>query len=708
MTTHRLYITGLDCPNCAAGLVQSLKLMPQVRTAELDFSTAVLRVAGDLDDAMLTSKIRELGYDVREDTQPQAKTGFWRFAWQRRDSRLAIIGGMMIVLALMMRVLNLPSMMTKPILLGAMLVALLPIARSGLRDLWTQRNMTINLLMTIAAIGAVAIGDWLEAATVIVLFALGETLEGYTSDRARNSVRQLLDVAPNTALVVRGDQRMTLPASEIKIDDIMLVPAGERIALDGVVVAGTSSVNQAPITGESVPVSKTVGDQVWAGSVVGEQALQIRVTAISSDSVISRIVRLVEDVQQQKANSQRMVDRFARWYTPLVVVLAALIAVVPPLLGGDFNDWLYRALTLLVIACPCALVISAPVTVISGITAAARQGVLIKGGLHLEALGAIKAIAFDKTGTLTKGEPTVTQSRSFACNSDESCEACNRVLTLAASVEQASNHPIARAITKAAQQRELAYMPADSVVALAGRGIAGQLGDQRITVGSHALFEAEHPHDATVCAIIQEQEAQGQTAMLVCDGDGVRGVISVADALRPETAQVVHDLHAANVATIMLTGDNATVAQAIASQVKIDTVKANLMPEAKLNAIRELQAQYGAVAMVGDGINDTPALAAADVGIAMGGAGSAQAMETADVVLMADNLKRLPFALKVARFTRRLIWQNVTISFATKAIVMAFAVTGFASLWLAIAADVGVSLLVTLNGMRPLRLKAEG
>nr|MBP8252082.1 cation-translocating P-type ATPase [Herpetosiphon sp.] len=314
MTTHRLYITGLDCPNCAAGLVQSLKLMPQVRTAELDFSTAVLRVAGDLDDAMLTSKIRELGYDVREDTQPQAKTGFWRFAWQRRDSRLAIIGGVMIVLALMMRVLNVPSMMTKPILLGAMLVALLPIARSGLRDLWTQRNMTINLLMTIAAIGAVAIGDWLEAATVIVLFALGETLEGYTSDRARNSVRQLLDVAPNTALVVRGDQRMTLPASEIKIDDIMLVPAGERIALDGVVVAGTSSVNQAPITGESVPVSKTVGDQVWAGSVVGEQALQIRVTAISSDSVISRIVRLVEDVQQQKANSQRMVDRFARWY----------------------------------------------------------------------------------------------------------------------------------------------------------------------------------------------------------------------------------------------------------------------------------------------------------------------------------------------------------------------------------------------------------
>ena len=369
MTTHRLYITGLDCPNCAVGLVQSLKLMPQVRTAELDFSTAVLRVAGDLDDAMLTSKIRELGYDVREDTQPQAKTGFWRFAWQRRDSRLAIIGGVMIVLALMMRVLNVPSMMTKPILLGAMLVALLPIARSGLRDLWTQRNMTINLLMTIAAIGAVAIGDWLEAATVIVLFALGETLEGYTSDRARNSVRQLLDVAPNTALVVRGDQRMTLPASEIKRDDIMLVPAGERIALDGVVVAGTSSVNQAPITGESVPVSKTVGDQVWAGSVVGEQALQIRVTAISSDSVISRIVRLVEDVQQQKANSQRMVDRFARWYTPLVVVLAALIAVVPPLLGGDFNDWLYRALTLLVIACPCALVISAPVTVISGITA---------------------------------------------------------------------------------------------------------------------------------------------------------------------------------------------------------------------------------------------------------------------------------------------------------------------------------------------------
>jgi Cd2+/Zn2+-exporting ATPase len=411
-----------------------------------------------------------------------------------------------------------------------------------------------------------------------------------------------------------------------------------------------------------------------------------------------------------------MIDRFARVYTPGVVIFAALVAFLPPLLfGAPFysaldpaHSWLYRALSLLVIACPCALVISGPVTIISAITAAARRGVLIKGGAHLEALATVKVFAFDKTGTLTRGIPVVRVNRSIDCTTGQTCAACDDVLALAAAVERRSAHPLARAIVDAAQERGLdrTYAPAESVEMLAGQGVRGQVNGKTVTVGSHNLFDLEHPHNTLFCDLVSEAEAQGQTTMLLCDGDRVRGFIAVADAVRADSQAVIGELNALGLTTVMLTGDNPAVAESVGREVGVNDVRAGLLPADKVDAIREF-AQQGNVAMVGDGVNDTPALAAATVGIAMGGAGSAQALETADVALMADDLSQLPFAVRLARLGRRLIGQNIVFSLGTKLFFMGLALTGNASMWMAVAADMGVSLLVTLNGMRPLRFERK-
>jgi Cd2+/Zn2+-exporting ATPase len=484
--------------------------------------------------------------------------------------------------------------------------------------------------------------------------------------------------------------------------------------MDGVVTTGESGVNQAPITGESIPVHKTVGSEVFAGTINGSGALEVRVTRLAADNTLSRIIQLVEEAQSVRAPSQRLIDRFAHYYTPAVVLIALLVATLPPLLfnapfydTADSHGWLYRALALLVIACPCALVISTPVTVISAITAAARRGVLIKGGAHLEALGRVKAFAFDKTGTLTVGQPTVTISRSVDCDTGETCERCDDVLALASAVERRSAHPLAKAVVNAAQARGLAevYAPAEAVETLAGRGLQGRVNGKLVTVGNHALFEAEHPHSPNLCALVDSAEAQGQTSMLLCDGDRVRGFIAVSDRARADSRQVVSDLKSLGNTTVMLTGDNAAVAQAIGREVGVDDVRAGLMPADKVDAVKALMQTYDSIAMVGDGVNDTPALAAATVGIAMGGAGSAQALETADIALMADDLRQLPFAVRLSRFARRLIVQNITLSFGMKLAFMVLALVGGASLWAAILADVGMSLVVTLNGMRPLKLK---
>jgi Cd2+/Zn2+-exporting ATPase len=501
---------------------------------------------------------------------------------------------------------------------------------------------------------------------------------------------------------------------ELAADDLILVKPGERLPADGVISKGESGINQAPVTGESMPVNKGVGADVFAGTINGAGALEIRVTRATADNTINRIIRMVEEAQSVRAPSQRTVDQIARVYTPIVTVVAAAIAILPPLLFnqpfydvGSEHGWLYRALSLLVIACPCALVISTPVTVISAIASAARRGVLIKGGAHLEALATVKAFAFDKTGTLTTGKPVVMATRAADCETGEDCSRCDDVLALANAVERRSTHPLAKAVTQAAANRGLdkVYAPAEAVESLAGRGVQGKIRGKTVTVGSHALFDAEYPHNEAFCNIVHDAEARGETTMMVSVGEKVRGYIGVADALRPESAEAVRELRSLGQKTVMLTGDNATVAKNIAAQVGVDDVRAQLLPEDKVTAVEALLRDYGSVAMVGDGINDTPALAAATVGIAMGGAGSGQALETADVALMGDDLRQLPFALGVAKFARQLIRQNVGISFGVKLLFLGLALFGATSLWLAILADVGTSLLVTLNGMRVLRQK---
>jgi Zn2+/Cd2+-exporting ATPase len=720
----------MDCADCARNLEKGISRLDDVQAASVDFATGKLRLRGTATPEALQQRAAALGYRLDDGEAPAAHSeplksggvvGFWWYLLSRWETRLALVGGLIILLATLARFL-LPADTSTLVTLAyslALIVAVYPIARSGLRTLFINRDFNINLLMTIAAGGALIIGEHLEAATVIFLFAIGEALEGYTADRARGSLRELLALAPARAIRLSGDPALLrveeeVPVEALRVGDTILVKPGERIPMDGRVLRGESGVNQAPITGESIPAHKERGHAVFAGTVNGDGALEIEVTHLAADNTLNRIIRLVEEAQSVRAPSQRVIDRFARVYTPAVVVAAALVATVPPLVfGAPFYDtaagpgWLYRALALLVIACPCALVISTPVTIISAITAAARRGVLIKGGAHLEALGRIRVVAFDKTGTLTQGEPVVTQYRSVECQTGQGCAHCDDLLALAAAVERRSAHPLAQAVVDAAEARGVGdlYAPAEAVESLAGRGVRGMVAGRRVTIGSHQLFDERYPHSDEVCAWVRQAEADGQTTMLL-EADGqVCGFVAVADQPRADSRDVIGELQRLGLETVMLTGDNAAVAGAVGAIVGVDDVRSGLLPEDKVAAVRGLLAEHEQVAMVGDGINDTPALAAATVGVAMGGAGSAQALETADIALMADDLKQLPYAVRLARLARTLIRQNVALSLALKLVFMILALLGGATMWMAVLADVGMSLAVTLNGMRPLRQK---
>ncbi len=735
MSSKTYRVQGMDCANCAREVENGVARLEGVDFVTVDFASTLMRLEGDVPFDVLQARVRALGKSlVAPDAVPADTTrrgglaGFIEYLLLRQETRLALVGGALVIISLLLGLLGLPEALVNGVTIAGMGVTLLPILKSGVNGLRINREFNINLLMSIAAFGAVFIGEYLEAATVIFLFAIGEALEGYTADRARASIRSLMSIAPPVAIRLRraaisapGDNFIpllinapeTVNVADLLVDDVLLVKPGERIPMDGVVLAGMSAVDQAPITGESLPVAKAPGAEVFAGTINGDGALEIRVTRLAADNTLSRIIQLVEQAQSVRAPSQRVIDRFAHYYTPGVVIAALLTATVPPLLfNAPFHNladgtqgWLYRALELLVIACPCSLVISTPVTIISAITAAARRGILVKGGAYLEALAGIRAVAFDKTGTLTEGKPVVLQTRSVECFSADGCDRCDEVLALAAAVEQGSAHPLAKAVQQAAEQRGLMqrYAPAQGVVALAGQGVRGQVNGQAVSVGSHQWFDAELPHSAEVCGWVAQAEAQGQTTMLLAQGEAVRGFIALADKPRSQSAAVIRALRDEGIHTIMLTGDNPAAAQAVAASIGLDTVRAGLLPADKVTAVNHLRDEHGSVAMVGDGINDTPALAAATVGIAMGGAGSAQALETADVVLMSDDLSQLPFAIRLARFARHLIRQNIVVSITLKLAVILLALAGGATLWLAVLADVGMSLLVTLNGMRPLR-----
>jgi Zn2+/Cd2+-exporting ATPase len=584
--------------------------------------------------------------------------------------------------------------------LPAIVVGGWPIARRG----WQRARagaLDMNVLMTVAVLGAMGIGEWGEGAATVVLFSAAQWLEGRSLERARRAIAGLMGLAPDRAVVLRDGVEVHLTSAEVARGETLLVSPGARLPLDGVVLDGRSEVDQSPLTGESMPVAKEPGDSVFAGSINGSGALSVRVTRRAAETTLARILRRVEEAQASRAPSQGFVDAFARVYTPAVIALALLAAVVPPLLGwGTLGEWSYRALVLLVIACPCALVISTPVSIVSALTAASRRGVLVKGGAHLEELGRVRAVVFDKTGTLTRGAPEVTDVLAVDGLQPE------RVLALAAAVEARAAHPLGTAVVAHAQRLGLAAAAAVDVTELPGRGVRGMVEGQEILVGSHRLFDERGLCDHRLDASLARLEAEGKTAVLVGRASapaGVLGALAVADGLRPEAREAVQALAADGIAVAMLTGDNARTAAAIASQLGIPSATSDLLPEDKVERVLELQRTLGPVAMVGDGVNDAPALAAAAVGVAMGRRGSDVALETAAVALMSDDLRLVPGVMRLGRATRAVIRQNVAVSLAVKGLVLALALLGWGSLWAAVAADMGASLLVIANGTRLLR-----
>ena len=685
-------VQGISCLDCAQKFEQAVRQLPGVVQAALNPLSGKLSVTGTADLAAIRRLGSEEGYAVdpfAAATDPLVLRQSGSELWRAIGSAVALVAGFSL------EKLAGPQSLYLTLYVAAILLGGWGNFRKAVRAL-PRGNFNMSVLMSAAVIGAVAIGQYEEAASVAFLYAVSELLESWTMDKARRSLRELIELAPGVARIRRDGEEQNIHVTEIVTGDIMIVRPGDRIAMDGVIVGGKSSVNQAPITGESAPVDKKPDDEVFAGTLNGPGALEVSVTKLVQDTTLARIIRLVESAQAERAPSQAFVDRFAAVYTPVVLTLAVGIALLPPLVWGyQWTEWIYRALALLVVACPCALVVSTPVAIVSAIAAAARQGVLIKGGLYLEAVGTLQAIAFDKTGTLTRGEPEVTDV--IATADWQQAE----LLGKAADVEAWSEHPLAAAIVRAAEQQGHVVTPAEDFLAIVGRGGRATVAEELLYIGNSQLFDERGADLSLATDEINRLQQAGKTVMIVGTAETVMGLIAVADTVRPDSAATIKALKKAGIQhVIMLTGDNQKTAQAIAAQVGLDEIRAELLPEDKLAAIKELLAKYGQVAMVGDGINDAPALALSTVGIAMGGAGSATALEAADIVLMADDLKNLPFTIQLSRRALQIIRQNIGFSIAIKVVAVLAVFPGWLTLWLAILADMGATLLVTLNSLR--------
>ncbi len=628
---------------------------------------------------------------------------------ENSDSRAVTVSlavsGVLVGVGLLLHWLELgPALLATGVFVAAIVGGgwmLLPGAWAAVRSM----RPNISSLMVIAVVGASVIGEWAEAATVVFLFGIAEWLEGWADRRARRAVEALLEIAPTNATVKRDGEFDDVPVADVRVDETVAVKSGMNIPLDGEVLTGESSVNQAPITGESVPVEKKKGDTVFAGTVNGEGALEIRVTKVAGDTTLARIIRLVKEAQEQKAPTQRFVDVFARYYTPAVTVVALLIFLIPPLfVGGEWSQWLYRACVLLIIACPCALVISTPVSIVAGLTALAKRGVLVKGGAHLESIARLKALAVDKTGTITEGKPQVQGVEIVGRVVD------SEVLRIAAAIDVHSSHPLAKAIVEHAHNRRIDFPRGENYQARSGRGAEGVIEGHAYFVGNHRFT-----HELGVCSEEIERrlsaiESKGQSVIVVghrphgdCAGEAL-GVIEVGDTVRTNAAEAIRALHAAGITSVvMLSGDNQRTADSIAKQVGIDEARGDLLPADKVAAVKALREKHGSVGMVGDGVNDAPAMATATIGIAMGGVGTDAAIETADVTLMTDDLGKIAETIRLGRRTLGIIRFNITFALALKAIFLVLTLIGHASLWLAILADTGATLLVVANSLRLLR-----
>lgn len=690
-------------------MAKSVRRIPGVIFADVNFASGLLVVEYDPETDPLQRAvevvrsaghgIERLGFPGGAEGHSPTTPGWWAIHAHTVSTASA---GALIVLAWILE--KAAPGWTDGASVAAFAAAILVGGLLVFRRAWVSlsaRVLDMNVLMAIAVIGAAAIGQWAEGATVVFLFSLGGLLESRSLARTRSSIRDLMDLSPPVARTFRDGLEREMAVSEVMPGELIRVRPGERIPLDGTVEGGASAVDESPITGESVPVNKGVKDAVYAGSLNSSGRLEVRVTSRAADSTLARIVYLVEEAQGSRAPSQQLVERFARYYTPAVVGVAVAIAVVPPLLGavsgielGAFDVWLYRALVLLVVSCPCALVLSTPVSIVSAITRATRDGVLVKGGVHLETAARVKVVAFDKTGTLTAGQPEVTDVIPID-DADPS-----RVLTLAAVLEAHSNHPLARAVVRAAGTAN-ALAEVEGYEDVPGCGVRGLIGTITYAVGTLEFATGNHHAGDDVRDIVTGLEDKGCTVLVVAANGAVIGVLGVADQVRDGAPVAVEHLQAAGIEhTVMLTGDNERTAAAVADRSGVSEYKARLLPQEKVEAVDELRQAFGPVAMVGDGINDAPALARADLGIAMGAAGSDVALETADVALMSDDLMQLPAFLELGRRTVRIIRQNVALSVVMKAAVLVLAMAGVATLWMAVFADTGLSLLVIFNGMR--------
>ncbi|WP_205685903.1 heavy metal translocating P-type ATPase [Niallia taxi] len=702
-------VEGFSCANCAGKFEKNVKQLPGVEEAKVNFGASKIDVYGNatIEELEKAGAFENLKIapekSVRQASQEVKKEE--KVPFYKKYSTL-LYASLLIVFGYLSSFVNGDeNIVTTILFVASMLIGGLSLFKVGLQNL-VRFEFDMKTLMTVAVIGGAIIGEWAEVSIVVILFAISEALERFSMDKARQSIRSLMDIAPKEALVRRNGQEMMIHVDDITVGDIMIVKPGQKIAMDGVVVSGYSAVNQAAITGESVPVEKTVDDEVFAGTLNEEGLLEVKITKLVEDTTISKIIHLVEEAQGERAPSQAFVEKFAKYYTPIIMIIAALVAVIPPIFfGGSWETWIYQGLAVLVVGCPCALVISTPISIVSAIGNAAKKGVLIKGGVYLEEMGSLKAIAFDKTGTLTKGVPVVTDFNVLNKHVNE-----KELLSIITALEYRSQHPLASAIMKKAEEENITYSDVlvEDFSSITGKGIKGIVNGNTYYIGSPKLFKelATTNFDKNLEKNVTTLQNQGKTAMVVGTEKEMLAVIAVADEVRESSKEVIQKLHQLGIKkTIMLTGDNKGTANAIGGHVGVSDIQAELMPQDKLDYIKQLRSQYGNVAMVGDGVNDAPALAASTVGIAMGGAGTDTALETADVALMGDDLRKLPFTVKLSRKALNIIKANITFAIAIKLIALLLVIPGWLTLWIAILSDMGATLLVALNGMRLMKVK---
>jgi Zn2+/Cd2+-exporting ATPase len=695
MMQSKFRIDAMDCPTEEGIIRNRLGKVAEVQNIEFDLMNRILTVDHAFpDDAPIVKALTEVGMKPAADCEVGCEP-----ALAQTSRKENVVLGIALILAIFSECIAWSTSQENswPVIGLAAIAMILGGKETFAKGIVAVKTFTLNInfLMCLAVVGAIIIGSWPEAAMVTVLFAIAERIESYSLDRARNAVRTLMELAPERAWVQdASSQWIEVEAGSVALGQRVRVKPGERIPLDGVVVLGQSAVNQAPITGESIPVDKVVGDQLFAGTINEQGVLEFTVTGKRGNTTLDRIIKTVQEAQGTRAPTQRFVDNFARYYTPGVVIFAILVAIVPLAFGQPFMPWLYKALVMLVIACPCALVISTPVAVVSGLAAAAKQGILIKGGVHLESGRNLKMIALDKTGTLTHGKPVVTDVIAMHDYDRE------KALQLAASLDHLSGHPVAKAIEDQWKGELLEVIGFESIT---GRGVAGTIEGVSYMVGNHRLIEEREACCDHVHSELDRLQAEGKTTVVLANAKEALVIFGVADTLRSESVDAIRELHALDVKVAMLTGDNASTAKAIGSQAWIDDVQAELLPEDKLKVIEQLLESHGSVGMVGDGVNDAPALARATVGFAMGAAGTDTALETADVALMKDDLRKLPVYIRLSKKTAAILTQNIALAIGIKVVFFALALTGHATLWMAVFADMGASLLVVGNGLRILR-----